>query len=182
MAETSTTLGRSASARWPTSLASAASCEAWLANFTVVMAAKARGTARPRWRKKLEAVVHQPGQGEDQKDMHRDLVSAERLVGHRGLLLDEVVRHEGAVFCVPAEANVVIARIPNSVSTDVSVTPTATLSTAEQEPAKRRRKTRPVAGCQAPWRVRSPDSWRIEAAADRLADVLARAPGRSPTR
>ena len=107
--------------------------------------------------------------------MHRDLVSAERLVGHRGLLLDEVVRHEGAVFCVPAEANVVIARIPNSVSTDVSVTPTATLSTAEQEPAKRRRKTRPVAGCQAPWRVRSPDSWRIEAAADRLADVLARA-------
>ena len=35
------------------------------------------------------------------------------------------------------------------------------VSTAETNPATRRRKTRPVAGCQAPWRARSPDSWRV---------------------
>ena len=35
------------------------------------------------------------------------------------------------------------------------------VSTAEQEPAVWRRKTRPVAVCQAPWRARSPDSWRV---------------------
>ena len=33
------------------------------------------------------------------------------------------------------------------------------VSTAETKPATGRRKTRPVAGCQAPWRVRSPHSW-----------------------
>jgi len=35
------------------------------------------------------------------------------------------------------------------------------ISTAEQKPATRRRKIRPVAGHQAPWRVRSPDNWRV---------------------
>jgi hypothetical protein len=35
------------------------------------------------------------------------------------------------------------------------------MSTAETKPATWRRKSRPVAGCQAPWRVRSPNSWRV---------------------
>jgi hypothetical protein len=35
------------------------------------------------------------------------------------------------------------------------------LSTAEQKPATWRRKTRPVAGRRATWRVRSSDSWRV---------------------
>ena len=35
------------------------------------------------------------------------------------------------------------------------------LSTPEQKPATWRRNTRPVAGRYAPWRVRSPGSWRV---------------------
>jgi len=35
------------------------------------------------------------------------------------------------------------------------------LSTAEQKPATWRCKTRPLAARQAPWRARSPHSWRV---------------------
>jgi hypothetical protein len=38
---------------------------------------------------------------------------------------------------------------------------TRKVSTAETKPATRRRKTRPVAGCQAPWCARSSHSWRV---------------------
>jgi hypothetical protein len=37
----------------------------------------------------------------------------------------------------------------------------ALVSTAATKPATGRRKTRPVSGCRAPWRVRSADSWRV---------------------
>ena len=39
--------------------------------------------------------------------------------------------------------------------------PPCLMSTAEQNPATWRRKTRPVAWRRAPWRARSSDSWRV---------------------
>lgn len=44
---------------------------------------------------------------------------------------------------------------------DVQLDAQLELSTAETKPATGRRKARPVVGCQAAWRARSPDSWRV---------------------
>ena len=49
----------------------------------------------------------------------------------------------------------------NVIGVDVFAVSDCALLTAETNPATRRRKTRPVAGCQAPWCARSPDSWCV---------------------